>query len=249
MTTTKYYTGSDCTGIDGALNRTLTLPNTLKTKSSNFLVYASGLLLSTLSSYSVVHNTTGTIVTFLNALFNDMELIVIYETDFSVGAVNYGNLFSRPRANVENLIKDNVSDPVTSSSEHRKWVYTREPDTKSSDFKGFPFIIIHPATLDFDGRTVNGQLKTALWGIQIEVITSDREFNNSDGNGATHLDSISDEIVNVLNNSTNSNTLRTVGLFFVESDATSVVVEPFNNTLIYRRSFMLSLKNKMKVYA
>jgi len=249
MTTTEEYTGSDCTGSNGSLNRTLTLSNTLKTKSENFHVYVSGLLLTITSSYTVAHNTTGTVITFLNALFNDMEIIVIYDTDFDAGDVNYGNLFSKSRDNIVSLIKSNVSDPTVSSSEYRKWIYSREPDVKATDFKGFPFIIIHPAVLSFDERTVNGQIRTINWGIQIEVITADREFGNNDGKGQTHLDSISNEIVMYLNNSSNANTLRASGLFFIDTNATSVVTEAFNNTLIYRRSFMLSFKNKVKVYA
>lgn len=249
MTITENKHGSDCAGSDGALNRTLTLSNTVTTKSTGFFVYVSGLLLSTSSSYSITHNETGTVVTFLNAMFSDMEIIVIYELDFSVGVVNYGNLFSRSRDNIVNLLKNNVSDPTVSSSEYRKWIYSREPDVKANDFKGFPFMIVHPAVLSFDEKTINGQIRTVNWGIQIEVITSDREFGNNDGNGSTHLDSISNEIVMYLNDSTNSNTLRTNGLFFIDTNATSVVVESFNNTLTYRRSFMLSFKNKMKVYA
>jgi len=247
MATTEYKHGSDCTGSDGALNRTLTL--TYNAKPERFLLYVSGLLLSTLSSYKVTHQDTGSVITFLNALYDDMEIVVVYDIEFTTGKVNYGNLFSRSRDNIVSLIKDNVSDPTVSSSEHRKWIYSREPDVKANDFKGFPFIIIHPAVLSFDERTINGQVRTVLWGIQIEVITSDREFGNNDGNGSIHLDLISNEIVRYLNHSTNTNVLRINGLFFIDINATSVVVESFNNTLIYRRSFMLSFKNKMKVFA
>ena len=247
MATTKEYTGSDCTGSNGDLNRTLTLIN--RAKPDGFLLYVSGLLLSETSSYSIAHSDTGSVITFLNALFDDMEIVVVYNIEFSVSTVNYGNLFSSSRDNIVSLIKDNVSDPTVSSSEYRKWIYSREPDVKASDFKGFPFIIIHPAVLSFDEKTINGQIRTVNWGIQIEVITADREFGNNDGKGSTHLDNISNEIVMYLNNKSNSNVLRQNGLFFIDTNATSVVVESFNNTLIYRRSFMLSFKNKMKVYA
>ncbi|MHA1302301.1 MAG: hypothetical protein ACTSPI_01180 [Candidatus Heimdallarchaeaceae archaeon] len=75
---TENYTGSDCTGNDGATNRVLTLSNTGNTVPGGFLVYASGLALSLTTEYTVVHNNTGTQITFLNRMWDDMEIIVNY---------------------------------------------------------------------------------------------------------------------------------------------------------------------------
>ncbi|KKM25258.1 hypothetical protein LCGC14_1596790 [marine sediment metagenome] len=60
--------------------------------------------------------------------------------------VTYTNLFSESRANVIALITStNVPDPIISSAEYRKWIYSREPDVKASDFKGYPYIIVNPS--------------------------------------------------------------------------------------------------------
>ena len=83
-TQTEYYTGSDCTGSDGDSNRVLTLANTDKTVQDGFSVYVSGLELSLTSEYTVSHNSTATEITFLNALFDDMNIIVTYDQNIDV---------------------------------------------------------------------------------------------------------------------------------------------------------------------
>lgn len=93
---TENKTGADCTGSSGASNRVLTLANTGNTVPGGFLVYASGLALSLTSEYTVVHNDTGTQITFLNALWDDMTIVVSYyqsvvpslSTDFTNGPLS-----------------------------------------------------------------------------------------------------------------------------------------------------------------
>ena len=73
--------------------------------------------------------------------------------------VTYSNLFSESRNNVVTIVKSDVSDPTTSPSEYRKWIYSREPDTKSSDFSGYPFIIVHNSEVDFEREDSSGDGK------------------------------------------------------------------------------------------
>jgi hypothetical protein len=165
--------------------------------------------------------------------------------------VTKSNLLMNSWQNVYDLInnKSNVSDPTTSSSVYRKWIYSREPDVKANDFTGFPYIIINPSTLTFDNsQTGNSQIQNINWTIEIEVVTSDRGFNNQNGKGQTHNDAISDDILETLNNSTNRNTLRDNGLYFFKPNITAVNVEEFSNTLIYRRSFLVGFRSKKKVF-
>jgi len=93
MTTkTEYYNGSDCSGSDGDSNRVLILSNTGITSTNEFLVYVSGLALSTTTEYTVVHKDGSTEITFLNKLWDDMTIIVQYSekitglgSDFELG--------------------------------------------------------------------------------------------------------------------------------------------------------------------
>lgn len=164
--------------------------------------------------------------------------------------VNYNNLFSESWQNVYDLVnnRSNVADPTTASTSNRKWVYTRDPDVKSISFKGFPYMIVYPTNIDFSPeQTVDGEKKWVNWGVEIEVVTCDRGFNNLDGKGQTHIDAISDDIAETFNKTSNRNTLKANGLYFFRPDSTGVTVEEFNNTLVYRRSFILSFRSFKKV--
>lgn len=81
---TENFTGADATLSDGDSNRTITLSNTNITESAWFTVFVSGLSISITTDYTVAHNSSGTVITFLNALFDDMPIIVNYQTGVSV---------------------------------------------------------------------------------------------------------------------------------------------------------------------
>lgn len=81
-TQTEYFLGSDCSGSSGDSNRVLTISNTGNTTSNSFLVYASGLALSLNVDYTVNHKSSGTEITFLNPLWDDMTIVVQYDQSF-----------------------------------------------------------------------------------------------------------------------------------------------------------------------
>ena len=77
---TSYFTGTDASGSTGAKNRVITLDNTELTVQGGFEVFASGIAQSLFTDYTVVHNTTGSLITFLNNLFNDSPIIVVFNS-------------------------------------------------------------------------------------------------------------------------------------------------------------------------
>lgn len=168
--------------------------------------------------------------------------------------VTYQNLFSESRNNVIALITStNVPDPTLSSAEFRKWIYSREPDVKSTDFKGYPYLIVHPCDLDIEGEegkgSLDGKSKFVYWDIEIEVITSDRGYGETDGKGLTHMDTISNNLIKTFMNKTNRDTLSNNSMKFVNPTTTSVGTEVIANELVYRRSIMIAFKSKIKVSA
>ena len=166
--------------------------------------------------------------------------------------VTYENLFSESRANVVALITStNVPDPTLSSAEFRKWIYSREPDVKSSDFKGYPYIIINPCDLDIESEngSLDGKSKFVYWDIEVEIVTSDRGYGEKDGKGLTHMDSISNSLIQTFMNITNRKTLSTNSMKFVNPTTTAVGTEVIDNELVYRRSMILSFKSKIQVSA
>ena len=168
--------------------------------------------------------------------------------------VTYTNLFSESRNNVVALItSSNVSDPTLSSAEFRKWIYSREPDVKATDFSGYPFIIVHPVDLDIEGEdgkgSLDGKSKFVFWDVEIEIITSDRGYGEKDGTGLTNMDTISNNLIKTFMNITNRNTLSTNSMKFVNPTTTSVGNEVIENELVYRRSIILSFKSRIQVSA
>ena len=166
--------------------------------------------------------------------------------------ITYSNMFSGPRANILALIDDksNVADPVTSSSEYRKWIYSRDPDIKSNNFTGFPILIIHSSEFETEEHgSCDMKSKPVNWSTEIEIITSDRGYGSEDGKGMTHMDAISDDIGTTLLNVANRKTLQSNSLFNIIFTSSSITQEVMGETLVYRRSFTVELKSRLRVSA
>lgn len=115
--TTDNKTGADCSGVSGESNRVLTLNNTGTTTTGGFLVYASGLALGLSTEYTVVHNSTGTQITFLNGMWDDMTIVVSYfQQPVSLGGLEI------KRTDVQDIITD----------EGKEYVLIRPTDTTAS---------------------------------------------------------------------------------------------------------------------
>ena len=104
MITTEQYTGSDCTGNDGEANRTLTLLNINKTNDSDFIVVVNNSFLHLSVDYTVVHNTTGTIITFLNYLWDSQAISVRYSTERGIASAGESPLLPLDTQYVNNEI-------------------------------------------------------------------------------------------------------------------------------------------------
>lgn len=164
--------------------------------------------------------------------------------------ITKSNLFSGPWTNVFSLVnnRSNVADPLRSSSEFRKFVYSREPDVKSSDFKGYPFIVVNGASMTFDDkRSVNMKSAFVNWAMEIEIVSTDRGLNEEEGKGLSYMDSISDDVAETFNDVTNRKSLKAQRISFVDPNAGNVSTEPSRNELVFRRSFILTFKTRMQV--
>jgi len=170
--------------------------------------------------------------------------------------VTYTNLFSESRNNIVTLLSNssNVPDPTISSAEHRKWIYSREPDVKASDFSGYPYFVINPSDVDIGGEEEKGnsldmKSKYVFWDIMIDITTSDRGYGGKDGLGLSHMDSISNSIIKTLLNKTNRQSLSQNSMKFATPRTSSVTTEIRNNELVFNRSIIVSFKSKIQVSA
>jgi len=75
---TENLLGSNCTGADGAVNRTLALNNSKLTSGTGFMVFVGGFSMALTLDYTVSHLAADTIVTFLGAVHNESPIEVIY---------------------------------------------------------------------------------------------------------------------------------------------------------------------------
>lgn len=166
--------------------------------------------------------------------------------------VIYSNLFSASRDNIVSLIENtsNVKDPISSSGQSRKWIYSRIPDTKSADFKGYPLIVVYPSQFEpVDGGSLNGKSKFVSWEIEIELFTSDRGYGSEDGKGLIHIDSLTNDIFKTLMDISNRSILSNNNLKFSIPVSTSVNTDVLAEELVYRRSIIVTLKNRIQVSA
>jgi len=71
-------TGANCSGNDGETNRVLTLSNTVKT--IQILVWVAGTMLHEGSGkdYTVNHKDTNSTITFLNPIYDDQTIDVVW---------------------------------------------------------------------------------------------------------------------------------------------------------------------------
>ena len=62
------YSGINCTGNDGEVNRTLTLSNTRKTISDGLSIHVDGYFLHLGIEFNISHLSNGSIIIFFNSL-------------------------------------------------------------------------------------------------------------------------------------------------------------------------------------
>lgn len=166
--------------------------------------------------------------------------------------IDQTNFLTQSRQNVVSLldIRTNVADPITSSAGFRKMVYSREPDTNALDFAHYPYVIVHPAVFSQSrNKNVRGTVRLITWSVEVEIVTSDRAFNNREGQGLADLDSMSDDVCETLHSTANRNTLRTNNLFNVTCQVGAVSDENNFDTRVYRRSILVTMDSQTRVTA
>lgn len=165
--------------------------------------------------------------------------------------VDYTSAISQAWQNLYDVVdtRSNVADPSTATTEIRKFVYARDPDVKKVGFSGYPYIVVNLPTIEtVEGRrSADTKNSIVVWTTEIEVVTNDRGYNNQEGKGAEWNNSISDDIFQTFNSTTIRNSLRANGLANINLGASPVVVEEENNTLVYRRSFIITCMNRLQV--
>lgn len=158
-------------------------------------------------------------------------------------------MLSQPWQNIFDVVdnRSNVADPVTASTEKRKFVYEREPNTKAAGFAGYPCVIVHPAELTMGKKSADAKKAWIDWSVEVEIVTSDRGGPGQQGQGAAQMNAISDDVMQSFTDRTILNTLKANNIELVKPDVTDVSIDDLEETLVFRRSFLLSFRTRMTV--
>lgn len=167
-------------------------------------------------------------------------------------ALSNSNLYSQTFWNIFNLInnRSNVADPVDATGS-RKFVYAHEPESESRNFDGYPLIVINPASISRGERHTGDDKNAEINGeLVVEVRSSDNYFRrktatDNEGKGLSFLDSMSDAVLQTLNNVTNRGTLRGNNIGFVIVESRGVEYVPVKGDLIYVREFIVTTKTAL----
>lgn len=79
MSTSESFDGNNCTGNEGATNRTLTLNNSRLTLDNQLKVYVDGFFLHNTNDFTISHLSSNSTIIFLNSIFNSQKITVIYQ--------------------------------------------------------------------------------------------------------------------------------------------------------------------------
>lgn len=87
---TESYTGTNCSGTNGGTSRILTLANTNLTVDGGLIVIVSNATLHPTTDFTISHLSSGSTITFLNAMFNDQVITIHYQTSIATSTASAG---------------------------------------------------------------------------------------------------------------------------------------------------------------
>lgn len=151
------------------------------------------------------------------------------------GNVTYSSLIRQTHANIYNLIntRTNVPDPLKRSSK-RKFVYQKDPSVQKLDFEGYPFIVVRPPSMALTDKSCDGSKRSFIWTIPIKVVTTN-ELINRKGKGAEDNDTITEDVINTLDNATNLYTMVGYGLSDLDYDVSDIDFIAEDNKSVFVR--------------
>jgi len=155
-------------------------------------------------------------------------------------------LLSQSYANIYNLIDDKSNVPDPSGSDTRKMIYRRDPLVKGTSFKGYPCIIINPASITFENYGMDGSRANVGWEINIEILCSDTIRNNN-AMGAEWCDELTESILYTLNDTTNRKTLRSYGMANIVPDIGDVNLIIISQERIFSRTITLKFNKRLEI--
>ena len=86
--------------------------------------------------------------------------------------ITVNNLFTETRTNVIDIIKANVIDPNTNTlNSRRRWIFRTMPDTTSTNFSGFPILVIPGNEIEDEFQDLQQCTSDTENSVDIEIYT------------------------------------------------------------------------------
>ncbi len=184
MATTENYLGSALTGSDGSSNRTLTLSNTRLTLDNGLNIHVDGYFLHPSSDFTIVHNSSASVITFLNAIFNEQKITVEYLLAGPGGDPGQGDSGILPfdtqlLTNEIDYMGETLTLSTISGSSQSTWGDTYDETTSDSIIKAVINVMNPQEELVREGRFQPGDLRVFFKPGQT-VLIGDKLYRNVD---------------------------------------------------------------------
>lgn len=235
--TTETKRGSDCSGSDGDSNRVLTLSNTVRTQAGGFQVFLNGLSLVLTTEFTVNHLAANTTVTFLNPVWDDGYITVIYNyAGASPSAASYCS--TDDVYNVSGLDSDDIGTSVVT-----ELILDAEAELESVTGRKFTnanSVTEYHSMRDKDlVGNFQSTFQTSHWPLQ-----SVTEFKilDQDGDATSTFDTLTASEITANTYSTDDYWLD------VSTDSTNLKVIPYGKVTLKTKTFPEGVNNVKIVY-
>ena len=180
--TTENYNGSDCTGTDGDTNRTLTISNSSTTNDDYFEVFVNNSFLHLTTDYTIVHNSSSSVITFLNNLWDEQPITIIYSTSTSyagVGGAGILPLNSRIYNKELFSLGSTVTIRTITDDSYSKWGDATESTSDSTGVKCMTNVLSQEDELVKEGIFQSGDLVFWFDTSRTDIIRGNRIYYDS----------------------------------------------------------------------
>ena len=159
-------------------------------------------------------------------------------------------LISTPDSNIYSVVntRSNVSDPKDSSG-GRVFVYKSDPFIKSSNFNGFPYVVVEGPRISYPSKSVDGKKKSIEWKQAITVVTaSDGALVNVNADaGETNMNDILDDLNETFNDETVKQQLRNLRLYDMDLEVVNTDDTQIKDKTVHNSELELSYREVISV--
>lgn len=153
-----------------------------------------------------------------------------------VTPVTITTMYGSARDALVALIRDNVTDPRTNSTNsRRRWVYRLMPDITAREWQELPFIVVSGADIASPPLTLDQNMRDDTFSFEVQIVT---DYNDTDA----RCDDISNNVLYYFTNSAAQTTLDSYSLYSPIVLSSSQVSSIINQKRVMIRLLRIEVK-------